>query len=502
MNKTPLPLPLYRASHVRELDRIAIEDMGISGICLMERAGTAAFSILQSCWPNAHRIIVVCGLGNNAGDGYILARLAYLADYDVTVLQIGETSKLKGDALTAFKAMSEVGLSVQTFTEQKLSIVDVVVDALFGTGLDREIRGKWQEVIEAINRCASPTLSIDVPSGLHADTGTPLGVAIHANVTSSFIGLKQGLFTGEGPDYSGEIFLDDLKVPATIYKRVETPVNRLDSSLLESALHKRSRSAHKGKFGHVLIIGGDKNMIGAVRLAAKAAMRVGAGLVSVATRESHATLINITCPEIMSYGAKTAKALIPLINKVDVIAIGTGLGQSAWARSMLEAIKDTEKPTVIDADALNLLAQSPFRLSHSVITPHPGEAARLLGISTREVQIDRFAAIQTLHLRFGGVCVLKGAGTLVTDESGKIDVCTAGNPGMASGGMGDVLTGVIAGLLAQGFSTIEAAKLGVCLHGKAADRAALQGERGMLASDLFPWLRYYANPDLESPRKC
>jgi NAD(P)H-hydrate epimerase len=499
MNSNNLPLPLYRASQVRELDRITIEDMGVPGICLMERAGHVAFELLATYWPKARRLIVLCGTGNNGGDGYVLAKLAYLAGYDVTVLQLGDTTKLKGEARLAFEAMTMIGLTTQVFTEKKLSIVDVVVDALLGTGLDRDVAGEWREVIEALNRCTCPVLSLDIPSGLHADTGTVLGVAIHADITVSFIGLKQGFFTGEGPDYCGKIYFDDLKVPPAIYKQVKTSVMRLDYDILKTRFCQRPRTAHKGKFGHVLVIGGDSGMTGAVRLAAEAAARVGAGKVSLATRHAHAILLNLTCPEIMSHGIETIEEIEVLLEQIDIIAIGPGLGQSTWAQMLLQAIKEQSKPMVIDADALNLLAINPFRLPHGILTPHPGEAARLLELATTEVQNDRFAAVRALQLRFGGVCVLKGAGTLVATPNGQIGICTAGNPGMACGGMGDVLTGVIAGLLAQGLSTTEAAQLGVCLHGKAGDQAALEGERGLLPTDLLPWLRYYANPELNSP---
>lgn len=492
-----LPLPLYRAGQVRELDRVAIKEMGIPGLCLMERAGAAAFNILKDRWPRARRIIILCGIGNNGGDGYVLARLAYLAGYDVTVIQIGEAAKLKGDARTAFDAMTAVGLLCHKFTEKKLTVVDVVIDALFGTGLDREVSGQWREAIEALNRCTCPILSLDIPSGLHADTGTVLGVAVQAQVTISFIALKQGMFTGDGPDYCGKVHFDDLQVPAATYKSVKSSVTRLDYESLKTALPKRSRIAHKGTFGHVLIIGGDTGMTGAVRLAADGAARVGAGLISVATRTTHAALINLMRPEMMSHGVDTAEQLWPLLEKANVIAIGPGLGQSIWARAMLDAVKDLKKPVVVDADALNLLAKIPFRFANSILTPHPGEAARLLDLPSAEVQADRFAAVSALQRRFGGVCVLKGAGTLVADSNGSVGVCTAGNPGMACGGMGDLLTGTIAGLLAQGYTPNLAASIGVCLHGKAGDRSARDdGERGLLPSDLLPWLRHYANPKL------
>jgi NAD(P)H-hydrate epimerase len=496
MESKPLPTALYRASQVREMDRLAMTDMGIPGICLMERAGTAAFNLLCQRWRKLRRIIVLCGVGNNAGDGYVLARLAYLAGYDVTVIQIGDSTQLKGDARTAFEALNAVGLQVQVFAEKKLSIMDVVVDALFGTGLDREVSGEYRKVIEAVERSPCPVMSLDIPSGLHADTGTVMGIAIRADVTISFIGLKQGLFTGDGPEYCGEIYFDDLQIPNFVPKQIKHTVTRIDAQLLRSNLPRRARTAHKGNFGHVLIIGGEHGMLGAARLAAEAAARVGAGKVSIATRASHANLINLTRPELMSHGVETAEELLALIEIVDVVAIGTGLGQSAWGITMLETIKDLKKPVVLDADALNLLAKKPFRFEQSIMTPHPMEAARLLNMSIIGVQRDRFTTAQSLQLRFGGVCVLKGSGTLVAEPNGKIGVCTTGNPGMASGGMGDVLTGVIASLLAQKHSLVEAARLGVCLHGKAGDRAALEGERGLLASDLMPWLRYYANPDL------
>jgi len=498
MDKQLLPLPLYRANQVRELDRIAIEEMGISGLCLMERAGYAAFKHLKRHWPQARRITVLCGIGNNGGDGYVLARLAYLAGYDVSVLQIGEISQLKGDAQTAYEVMCSIGLKTQVFAEKKLSIVDVIVDALFGTGLDREVSGQWWEVIEAINRYKHPILALDIPSGLQADSGSVLGIAVRADITITFIGLKQGLFTGKGPDYSGAVYFDNLQVPTTIYDSVKHVTNRLDYDLLKITLIKRLRTAHKGQFGHVLIIGGDNGMNGAVRLAAEAAARVGAGLISVATRSVHAALINLNYPEIMSHAVDTSEQLVPLLNKASIIAIGPGLGQSIWSRAMLETLKNCLKPIVVDADALNLLAKTPFRFPNSILTPHPGEAARLLEKSTTEVQANRFAMVRALQIRFGGVCILKGAGTLIAEANGQVGICTDGNPGMACGGMGDLLTGVIAGLLAQGLAPLEAAQLGICLHAKAGDRAAQNGERGLLPSDLLPWLRYYANPELEA----
>jgi hydroxyethylthiazole kinase-like uncharacterized protein yjeF len=488
MKNPTLKLTLYTAAQVAELDRIAIENHNISGLCLMERAGSAAFEILKSHWLEARRITVVCGIGNNAGDGYVLARLAHLADYDVKVLQLGDINKLKADALLAYQYMNNVGLLVQNFDIELLENSDVIVDAIFGIGLDREVAGVWREVIDSINNCCCPILSIDIPSGLNANTGNVLNVAVRADVCVTFIGFKQGLFTGSAADFCGKIYFDDLKVPSEIYQSVKSSVNRIvyDASLFP----KRARTAHKGKFGHVLIIGGDYGMIGAARLAAEAAARVGAGKVSIATRANHAALLSITCPEIMSHGIETVAELESLLDQIDTIAIGPGLGQSNWARNLLNYLVNIEKPIVVDADALNLLAEKSMSLTNAIFTPHPGEAARLL---KNNMVADRFTIVRRLIQQLSGVCVLKGAGTLVANEQ-EIGVCSAGNPGMACGGMGDVLTGIIVGLVAQGFSNFEAAKLGVCLHAQAADRVVEEnGERGLLPSDLFKWIRHYAN---------
>lgn len=267
----------------------------------------------------------------------------------------------------------------------------------------------------------------------------------------------------------------------------------LTDSMLRAWLPPRARASHKGDYGHVLVVGGDHGMAGAVRLAGEAAARTGSGLVSIATRAAHAAVIAAACPELLCHGVECARDLRVLLQRASVVAIGPGLGQSAWAHDMLAAVLQMRLPRVVDADALNLLAQEPMQCDHWVLTPHPGEAARLLDMTTKQVQADRLQAAQALQQRYGGVCVLKGAGTLVcTSES--VAICEAGNPGMASGGMGDVLTGVIAGLLAQGLSLVDAACAGVYIHAKAGDRAAQEGERGLLASDVMPHLRKLVNP--------
>jgi len=259
-------------------------------------------------------------------------------------------------------------------------------------------------------------------------------------------------------------------------------------------LPSRARDAHKGLFGHVLIIGGDYGMGGAVRMAAEAALRVGAGLVSVATRPEHVTTVNACRPEIMCHQVSKADDLDPLLMRATVVVIGPGLGQSDWAKNLLSKIVESKLPKVLDADALNLLSQNPTVLNHAILTPHPGEAARLLGITREQVQEDRLGAAAALQKRYQATVILKGAGTLIYSEN-EVAVCHAGNPGMATGGMGDVLSGVVGGLLAQGFDPDTAAEIGVFVHAAAADRAAEEGgERGLLPCDLMPHLRRLVNP--------
>jgi len=490
-----LPRNLYRAAQVRELDRTAIETFSIPGLTLMERAGSAAYSMLCKGWPEVQIITVICGVGNNGGDGYVLARLALQAGKIVHLLQLGDVSKIKGDALTNYERFIEVGGEVQPF-ETLAEGSDVIVDGIFGTGLEREVTGEWRQAIEAINASASPVLALDIPSGLHSDSGQVLGVAVKADATISFIGLKRGEFTGAGPEQCGQVLFDDLDVPEAVYATEQPTTKRAEWSMLKGLLGRRARDAHKGDFGHVLVIGGDHGFSGAARMTGEAALRTGAGLVSIATRPEHAALLNTVRPELMCHGVADARALAPLLQRATVIAIGPGLGQTAWGRALFNAALETKLPMIVDADALNQLASEPAQRDNWILTPHPGEAARLLGISSADVQSDRFQSAQTLQEQYGGVIVLKGVGTLITAGTKEpTAVCTAGNPGMATGGMGDLLTGIIAGMVAQGLSLSDAASAGVCLHAAAADRAAQAGERGLLANDLQIELRLLLNTD-------
>ncbi len=489
-----LPQTLYTAAGTRELDRIAIEEAGIPGIDLMKRAGEAAFRLLEERWPKSATVTVVCGNGNNGGDGYVLAKLAKEAGKQVHLLHHGDLEQQKGDALTARLEAEQSGLVIEPYQSEKLDAADVVVDALLGTGLDRQLDQEWQELILDINQHAAHVLSIDIPSGLHADSGSCMNVAVTADVTITFIGLKRGLFSGSGPAQSGAVYFDGLDVPASVFEKVAPSCERIDEHYLATMLRPRPANFHKGDCGHVLVIGGDYGYAGAVRMAGEAALRSGAGLVTVASREEHCLAIPLARPELMTRALASARDLEGLTGTVDVVVIGPGLGQSAWAMDLFARVLELDIPILIDADGLNLLAQEPVPARQRIITPHPGEAARLLGCSVADIQQDRFQAVVELQQRYGGVCVLKGSGSLVMDEQALISVCDAGNPGMASGGMGDVLSGVIAAMIAQGKDLPTAARLGVVLHSAAADRAAVSGERGMIATDLMKELRSLANP--------
>ncbi|AHK78432.1 carbohydrate kinase [Ectothiorhodospira haloalkaliphila] len=499
-----LPIALYTAEQVRDMDRCAIQDHGIAGYTLMERAGAASLSVLRAQWPAAHVITVVCGPGNNGGDGYVVARLAQEAGLGVRVVAATDPKALKGDAARAWQDWQACGTPLAADAAGALRGTDVIVDALLGTGLGRPVEGGMAELIEAMNASAVPVLALDIPSGLNADTGAVMGCAVEAQATVTFIGLKQGLFTGSGPEQCGRIHYSDLDVPAAVHQSQVPGAWRRDEGTLR-CLGPRRRGAHKGHFGHVLLVGGDAGMPGAVRLAAEAAARVGAGLVSVATHPAHAALIPMARPELMCHGIENVPDLDALLDRASVVAVGPGLGQGVWGRALWQRVSQWGGPLVVDADALNLLAAGPLRRDDWVLTPHPGEAGRLLGLDSARIQGDRPAAAALLGQRYGGTCVVKGAGTLVHGPAG-LQICDAGNPGMASGGMGDVLTGVIAGLVAQALpeagmsqggalSHLEAAAtLGVCVHAAAADRAAVAGERGLLATDLLDALRFTVNP--------
>lgn len=499
MHSSPMPEALYTAAQTRELDRIAIEQAGMPGDLLMTRAGEAAFLLLREQWPQARTLTVVCGAGNNGGDAYVVALLAIHAGLHPQVVATVAPDALAGDAaMMALRAMQEgVPVTVLAAGEAaEFGDADVIVDGLLGTGLRGPVRPDLVPLISAINRSGKPVLALDIPSGLSADSGAAPGAVVQADHTITFIGVKRGLLTGEGPALTGELHFDDLRVPASVYEKVPASCFRPSLSAFHARMAPRRATAHKGLFGHVLVIGGDHGYAGAAVMAAQAAARSGAGLVSLATRRDHCALMLTRQPEVMVRGVENGDELAPLLEKATVVVIGPGLGQGPWGQTLLRKVLATRLPRVLDADALNLMAGltlTPATVPQ-VVTPHPGEAGRLLDMATGAVQQDRFASVCRLQKKLGGTVLLKGAGTLVASDGEALALNTSGNPGMATGGMGDVLSGVIGALLAQGLSAHDAARFAALLHGMAADRAAAQhGQRGLLATDLLEPLRHLLN---------
>ena len=492
------PTAIYSAAQVRALDAFEIEERRVPGYTLMTRAAEAALKLLRARWPQARRVALVCGAGNNGGDGYVLARLAQASGLEVLVLAAVPPDKLAGDARRAQEDWLAAGGNSHPFASDALAGCDVIVDGLLGTGFRPPARPETLAVIRAINAARRPVLALDIPSGIDADNGAAGEEAVRAELTLSFVGFKSGHFLGSAPDHTGVLLLDDLGVVAPARPEFAPLMRRIDESDIALALPRRPRDAHKGSSGRVLIVGGGAGMPGAVRMAGIAALRVGAGLVTVAAAAENLVAVTAAHPELIYLPVTPATDLDAVLRTPDVTAIGPGLGTGEWAqRVWAEFLRVPPAMAVIDADALNLLALKPERLpSQWILTPHPGEAARLLGTDARAVQADRLGTVRALHARYGAICVLKGAGTLVASGAGdpEVHVCDRGNPGMASAGMGDVLTGVIAGLRAQTGDSALAARVGVLVHALAGDSAAQGGLRGLVASDVVSELRGWVNP--------
>lgn len=485
--------PIYQSEQIREFERIAADRFAITSAVLMQRAGKAAFDFLQRRWPQAQKIAVFCGGGNNGGDGYVIADLANQRGMKVTIWQVGDQHHQTEESKNALAACQQAGISIEPFNEKiDLHHPDVIIDAICGIGLKDNLRENIVAAIEKMEHVQAPILSIDIPTGINADTGQVLGAAVHASATVTYIGLKIGLLTGNGLAYAGELVCNDLQLPSDLFTYVDPIAKKIHLSSYASYLKPRSRDWHKGLSGHVLVVGGDLGYSGAPRMAAEAALRVGAGLVSVATRPENASIMNINFPEIMCHGITSVEKLEQLLSKADVVVLA-GLGQSDWSKTLWDYVTAKELPKVIDADGLNLLAKHAKVSEDWVLTPHPAEAARLLNQTTQIIQQDRLTALKAINKQYGGVNVLKGSGSMVLAPNSLPALCDKGNPGMASAGMGDILSGVIGGLIAQGIPIGDAAKLGVCVHAMAGDLAAKEGERGMIATDLMPYLRRLAN---------
>ena len=488
------PHSVFSSEQARQLDTIAIEHQGIKGYKLMCRAGEAAFRLITECYPSANRILILAGGGNNAGDGYVLARLLHNADFQCAVIPVIPPDRLKGDALQAYEEYLSQGGELGKHDHQ-IPACDLLVDAIFGIGLDRPVKEPLSGVINQINQHPAPVLAIDIPSGLNADTGIPMNTAVCADTTLTFIGVKSGLLTGQAVDYAGQLFINDLQLDDQVFNQVSPLGRTLSDSMLGEYLPPRKASAHKNSFGHVLVIGGNVGFPNAATMAAMAAARSGAGLVSVITHPDSVCAIAASCTSLMVRGLRDPGDIGTLLKRADVIVLGPGLGKDAWARNFFARSIDLKKPMVVDADALNLLSHNPGQKDSWVLTPHPGEAARLLDCDKNEIENNRISSVRSLQEKYGGVVVLKGAGTLIQTPQ-HLSFCAYGNVSLATGGTGDVLSGIIGGLIAQGLTPSQAASCGVIIHGQAAENMSAHGTRGCLASDLLPEIYRLVNPCL------
>jgi len=487
--------PLYKATQVRELDQRTIAG-GIESFALMQRAASSAWHSFRSRWPQARSVTVLCGGGNNGGDGHVLAALAMQSGLKVQRLSLKPRDALSGDVARAAELATAAGVGFEEWHPHTTLAGEVIVDALLGTGLSGEVEGSIKQAIKAMNTASQPVLALDIPSGISADTGAMLGTAVEATCTVTFIGDKIGLHTGDAPAYTGDIDFRPLGVKAQAFFDIPPTAWRLDDALLGEAFTPRSRTSHKGSLGHVLVMGGAPGFGGAALLASQAAARLGAGKVTLATAHEHITASLVRCPEVMVRAVRGGADAADLPASADVVVIGPGLGQESWGQAMLQSALKASSPLVVDADALNLLASRwpDLRRDNWILTPHPGEAARLLGCSVSDVQADRPEAARALQRARGGIVILKGAGSLIAGPSGLV-VCPYGNPGMASGGMGDILSGILGALVGQFNSLEQSAWLGVMAHALAGDEAAkAAGERGLLASDLASYARVLINP--------
>ena len=490
---------LYLARQVRELDRIAIQEKAIPGIVLMKRAAEASVKVIEQRWLDGESVGVLCGAGNNAADGYIIAGLLKNRGWSVCVARLGERPMADTDAGAAYQFMLDAGIA-ESSLEVVMASSNVFVDALLGTGLNRPVADHYAAAIQGVNETGLPVLSVDLPSGLSADTGAVMGLAIRASDTVTFIGRKVGLYTNDGPEFTGRVHFDDLDVPDDIYQREAAVASLLDLDELRRVQKPRHQNSHKVDHGRLLIIGGDQGMAGAVTMSAEAAMYCGAGTVTVGTHQDNRGVVVSRRPEVMATGISVIGDIETLIARADVIVMGPGLGRSQWSRMVFDTVIKSRKPLVLDADGLNLLAtHADGRHKEGgddtplILTPHPGEASRLLGFNSAEVQSDRIKSVKALQSYYGGVALIKGAGTVITDGQ-VVRVCPYGNPGMAVAGMGDVLSGVVGALLANGLSPYDATCFGVALHSLAADRlVARQGEIGLMATELLPEIRVLLN---------
>ncbi len=486
----PASRPIYPVAGIRAIEALAIPGAEPP---LMERAGEAAAQLALRLVRGPAKVLVACGPGNNGGDGFVVARHLHCAGLSVSIAFAGDPCRLPDDARAAHAAWIAVGgLTVPDLPTPPPEGWALVVDALFGIGLQRPLEGRYAAWIDALNAQPCPRLAIDIPSGLDADTGCRLGPCFDATHTITFIALKPGLLTLDGPDHCGDVHLDTIDVDAEAL--VPAPGREITPTLFAGHLTPRRANSHKGSYGDAALVGGAPGMVGAVILAGRAAIHLGAGRVLLGLLDPSALAVDILRPELMFRPAGELLA----DPAMSAIAVGPGLGQTDAARALVASAIGLARPLVLDADALNLVAAAPAlqgalaaRSAPTLLTPHPAEAARLLGKTTPDVQRDRVAAAVDIARRLGAWVVLKGCGSVVASPAGAWWINTSGNPAMATAGMGDVLTGLVTALLARGWPAGDALLAAVHLHGVAADQFCTTHalDNGLLADEVAPSAR-------------
>jgi len=499
-------MKLVTTEQMRSLDRAAIEDYGIPGVVLMENAGRAVAEAAAQMLDDSGRVVVVCGRGNNGGDGFVAARHLSNQSVAVEIYLLAAIDDLEGDAATNCHIAQQMSLPIfenpdQATLEAAVNSADLVIDAILGTGISGEVRGAAREAIEAINQSTAPVVAVDIPSGISGDTGQVMGVAVRADCTLTFGLPKVGHYCYPGRDHCGEIELVDISLPAALVAAADLPTNLTTTQDVAAMLPPRWADMHKGEAGRLLIVAGSPGMTGAVAMAGLAAVRSGAGLVTVGIPESLNDILEVKCTEVMtlplpetvqgSLDQEAMDEILEFAEGCDAVALGPGLSQvpetAELARQLIERIS---VPLVVDADGLNACAGASealqSRKTPTVITPHPGELSRITGQSIADIQQDRVSAARQAAHDLQCIVVLKGAGTVTANPDGQVWVNPTGNAGMASGGVGDVLTGVIGGLLAGGGDAMKAAISAVYCHGLAGDLAEdYCGQRALIASDLL-----------------
>jgi len=485
---------LYTADTVKNIDNLAINQHNIPSYELMCSAGGAASQFILKKWPHVKNVTIICGAGNNGGDGYVIARLLKLHGLDVKVYAVAPpNTDTAQKARKDFETGANTVLDTNVLELSNLS-TDLIVDALLGTGIRAPLHQSVLSIIKMINETKVPVCAIDIPTGIDGNTGAVIDDAVIADATVSFIGLKVGLFIGAALDYVGELILDTLKVPEIVYQAVKPVAHLVTYPKISQHLPKIKNTQHKGNNGRVVVLGGgEAQYSGAVCLSGEAALRSGAGLVSVCVAPKSEVLMARGPAELMCYAVEVPDNISSIMAQADVLVVGPGLSQNAWAQKCFKAALSLNKLTVLDADGLNLLAKNPQERENWILTPHPGEAARLLNQSIEDCEADRLSTAQALQNKYGGTIILKGASTIVLDTNGKVFIVEGKVPALATGGTGDILAGLVGGLWAQGLTASHAAQVAVSVHRESGYLEQTFGPRGMMASDLLLHIRSLLN---------